>query len=1338
MKADGPPEGTLLGMPTPRQQTPARALATSCPAPAARAPRPRTASSLLGACARSAAVLLLVASLARASDAGREEPAADPSAARLRALLLELDRDHAVPRAFGLLVEVADLEDELPGLAPAALAYARMAEEGEAHPEVRAYARFRLASVERSRGNLRRSEAELAKLEFLSGWQIAGPFDNEGKRGFDEVFPPERGQDLAARFPGKLREVGWRALPPEASSMGFANLGAAVRPSREVVVYALTILEAQREERVHLHLGASGAVKVFVNGALVHADPRYHVARMDQVGVAFTLRKGPNRVLLKLCHDEGRLGFYARLTDVRGEPVHRVAARVPPVLPPQRAAAGIPALPVPGRAGAAKPRGAEVRPSPPAGKSVPVAGVLAALERRAEEARGPAAAQAHQDLAIALAERRPGEDRERRAAAEARRAVELAPRSAAARLLAARLDEDGNRRRRQLEAVLESRPDDARAATALAQDELRRGHLARAKRLLDRAVAASPRDVPARLARADLYEQAGLAARARAAREAAARSHPFHPAAVMAAARSARAQDRLDEAGRLLRKALALRFDDGPARAMLVQILLDQGELEGAVRLLEEAIRLDPAERGARLRLADLLAANGRIDEAEAAFGAALRIAPEEAEVLERRGRARLRAARTRDALADFQAALDLKPQNPRLKELMRAIEPAREHFEKPYLYEARELARAAPPADPEDDAIVLGDLKVARVFPSGLSSTYTQLVVRVLTRRGVDAWRAWSADYSADRQELRVERARIVKPDGAVVESAQESDQSASEPWYRLYYDTRRRTLRFPGLAPGDLLEIAVRTDDVASENLLADTFGDLVFLGAGVRKVRADYVLLVPESRRIFASESALPGDHPDSPMPTSAKHEERREASLTRSERVLPGAVVERRWTARDVPRIRSEPGMPGWSEIAPYVHVSTYESWADVGAFYWRLVREQLAVTPEIREAAARIASGVRAERPAKGRPEAGDELALVQAVHRFVVTNTRYVGLEFGIHGYRPYRADQVLERRFGDCKDKAGLAHALLEALGIDSRLVLLRTRRLGRIPERPASLAVFNHAILYVPSHDLWLDGTASYSGTRDLPEEDRGATVLVVNPSGPARFGAIPEGRPGDNATTSRYQIALAADGSALVTGEARVVGAHAPGYRRAYAAEHDRRSRLEQAMSQAFPGLTVKSVTVSDLSRLEEGVSMHFSLALPRLADREGEGLRFLPFGAKHRYAESLAPLSSRRFDLVVGQPWETRLTYRYALPKGFAPIGLPAPVQLETPFASFEAVCRQEAGIVHAEARIAMKKGLVTAAEYPAFREFLGHVDRALASSVRVGPGPAPTATRVKAP
>src|SRR4029079_11975552 len=121
-----------------------------------------------------------------------------------------------------------------------------------------------------------------------------------------------------------------------------------------------------------------------------------------------------------------------------------------------------------------------------------------------------------------------------------------------------------------------------------------------------------------------------------------------------------------------------------------------------------------------------------------------------------------------------------------------------------------------------------------------------------------------------------------------------------------------------------------------------------------------------------------------------------------------------------------------------------------------------------------------------------------------AVYNFVVTNTRYVALEFGIHGYKPYRVDRILARRFGDCKDKASLIHAMLKIAGVDSRMVLLRMRNLGYIGEEPASLAAFNHAIVYIPKYDKFLDGTAEFHASGELPSADRRGTGLSCEPGG------------------------------------------------------------------------------------------------------------------------------------------------------------------------------------------------------------------------------------------
>ncbi len=1202
------------------------------------------------------------------------------AAERLRALSEELQRDRADPRALVLLQELRQLEEEGADLAAVAALEARLAGDRAAHPEVRAAARLALSEAERARGNLVRADAELARLALVGDWLVIGPFDNEGKKGFDIAYPPEAAFDPAAAVPGKTRQVRWRPLPPEARRAGFADLGTALRPVREAAAYALATVESPREQRVRVYLGASGAVKLWVNGALALSDASYHPARLDQLGAAVTLRKGPNRLLVKLCQEQGRMRFALRLATPAGEPL-RLAVR------------------------------AADQPVPPAPQAAPekperLPALVSLLEKRAQAAQGSKAeARARLDLAVSLAAKRSGDDRERRAAEEAARAARLAPGWVEAQLQAARLEPDGNRQRAFLEAALAAEPNGPRALLALGLHQQQRGRAHRAVPLLERArqAGAGP---GAWLALADAWEAAGLPSRADRLRGEAAQAFPLHAPSVAAAARAARARDQLDEAARLWRKALALRFDDASSRHGLEQLLGDRGDLAGALLLLDEASRLDPGDLQVRLRRADLLAANGRVELAEEAFAAAERICPEEEEVKERRGRARLRAGRTAEGVADLQAALELRPQNPQLLELLRAVEPEREHFERPYLLDgaalvAEERARRERPGGPgSQDAVVLGELRVTRVHASGLASRYHQLVVQLHSQRGVDAFRRHSYAYAQGRQEVRIERARVVKPDGAVVEGAQEGDRSASEPWYRLWYDTRARTAAFAALAPGDVLELGVRTDDVAGENLLSDYFGDVAYLLDRHPKRRWEYLLLLPPGREVHANETP--------PV-------------VARSQRPLASGT-ELRWSARDLPALEVEAGMPGASEVMPFVHVSTYASWQQVADFWWGLVREQLRANAEVRETAERLARETLGARRAAGADPAGDERALVDAVHAFVVTNIRYVGLEIGIHGYKPYRVDEVLTRRFGDCKDKASLTHALLGVLGIDSRLVLLRMRSLGAMPEQPASLSIFNHAILHVPRFDLWLDGTAGFHGTRELPGEDREASALVVNPGAAPRYLRLPASDAAENVTSSSMEITLRADGSAASQGESHVRGAAAPGYRRAYQAENDRRAALEQAFARTFPGLEVRSVSTSDLSRLEEEVVLRFELVQPRFAERTAEGLAFAPFGATQGYAEAYAPLSSRRQELVLGEPYQNRFRYRIQLPPGLVAGALPPPVAADGPFGSYQVSLRMEEGALVAEGAVALRARRIPAADYPAFRELLAGLDRALARKV----------------
>jgi cellulose synthase operon protein C len=1214
------------------------------------------------------ALLLPLAALA--------EPGDDRAAALSGRLLGESRSARALPDLFRLY----ELREEVTDLTAFARIFDRVAADRSARADVRAAALELRAQLAVARGQLAQARAIVDRAAPVRTWAVIGPFENDGRTGLRAVYGPEKdGYHRAATYPGKGHEVSWRSLAPQLFPLGYVDLSAAIWPAHDSTVYAATAIRSPGARTAVLHLGASGATRVWVNGKLVREDTAVHPSRWDQGAFPVELRAGDNAVLVKVAHGVGKPGFSLRICDADDEPLPELArsARVPG--DDKAALAGVQEAPA----------------------RRPAAKIPDTLGELREAARlHPEDARAQEDLAIVLAWRRPDDDGERLALHAQERASEAAPGDAEIELRLSRYeDRDGNRRRAALERALARSPDEASVLEALASQRLEHGDAWAAVRFAERARLAAPDQLQPMLTLARADEAVGLTARASLLRLEAGRRHPARAEARTAAAAAQRRLGRGPESEAELRAALAVRFDDAEARGDLTALLLDRGDLDGALRLMGDSIALDPASPYTRMRAAELLSQNGRSAEADRAYAELLDLAPDRPDVHEAAGKHRLRQHDDTAALASFSKALALKPQNPTLRELMRTVRPE-EQYAAPYLYDATALAKA-PSSAAGDDVEILADLTVTRVFANGLSSRTRQLVLRALNQRGVDQSRWQSVQYSPDRQVVRIERARIVRKDGTVVESRSDGERNVSEPWYAMYYDLRSRVVGFPQLEPGDVIELVHRVDD-SGTNFFADYFGDFQYLQGYARKGIADYVLLGPPGRTFYTTATPLP--------------------RLSHTQGKLADGGTWQRWTARDVARVVPEPAMPGSSDLLAYVHVSTYKDWESVARFYWGLVKDQLRVTDEVRSAAAEAVQGIAP----------GDEQARIRAVYDYVVSRTRYVALEFGIHSFKPYPVETVLTRRFGDCKDKASLMHAMLEALGIDSRLVLLRTRRMGNLGAAPASLAVFDHAILYVPKYELYLDGTAEFHGSGELPPDDRGAEALVVEPDGTgSRIRRTPDARPADNVDETRAKLAVRADGSATLDFTASARGPWTAELRRTFESPDERRARAEEQLARAaFPGVRVTAVEVSDPHDIESPFTARFQANAPAFATLSSGRLRFSPFGQQRSYVESYAQLSRRTLPQRLAAPQRLTVSAEIELPRGWS-AAVPDDASGEAPQGTWSVKYARDAERITANLALEIAGGVVTPQEYPAFRSFLAKLDRTLLRKVEAFP-PAQTA------
>ncbi|HKD15987.1 MAG TPA: DUF3858 domain-containing protein, partial [Candidatus Angelobacter sp.] len=307
-------------------------------------------------------------------------------------------------------------------------------------------------------------------------------------------------------------------------------------------------------------------------------------------------------------------------------------------------------------------------------------------------------------------------------------------------------------------------------------------------------------------------------------------------------------------------------------------------------------------------------------------------------------------------------------------------------------------------------------------------------------------------------------------------------------------------------------------------------------------------------------------------------------------------------------------------------------------------------------------------------------------------------------------------------RRFGDCKDKASLMIALLRAAGIDAEFALVRTRSRGDVALTPASIALFDHAIVYVPRYSLWLDGTAEYAGS-ELPLEDQGALALTVDLNGQAELRHVPMSNAADNYTKRTIRAELTRQGVIRFNGSTLTRGEDAPVLRRELAVREQQLDLFRQGLAEVFPTVEVESVAVHGTEHFGSDVSVDFEGALNALQRSSVVMLR--SSWMRRAYVSTLAPTSNRVQDLLLPSPWITEEEIHVTLPSGATVQVLPRDQEIRTPFGSVRLQYTKSAHEIVVRSRLEFDKTRIKIEEYSAFRQFCSAVERSFHNEIVVG-------------
>lgn len=383
-------------------------------------------------------------------------------------------------------------------------------------------------------------------------------------------------------------------------------------------------------------------------------------------------------------------------------------------------------------------------------------------------------------------------------------------------------------------------------------------------------------------------------------------------------------------------------------------------------------------------------------------------------------------------------------------------------------------------------------------VNPDG-NDFYYHSAILVTNARGVDERSQIDIEVDPSFQALTLHAVRVVRQ-GRIVDQKALARISAlpqeTELRERVYNGTYNINILLADVRVGDVVEYDYTLHSI--ERVYPGMFAERVSVGWSVPMHWERVRVLAPVSRQLFYRTD-------NASTPTTTVHD----------------GVRELTWEWHDPKPLASDDDRPSWYSVWPHLEVSSLRGWSELA--------QREAQFYEVRPVgSAALAQVVNDIRRAGGAPA---EQAL-QAL-QFVQDQIRYVSISIGRGGFVPSPPETILERRFGDCKDKSLLLVTLLHELGIDARVALVNTRRGRTLSSSLPSPYSFDHAIvrMQLDKQTYWLDGTADKQYAPLSPAATADFERALVVDRATSDLEVIPRPGAGASSRTSTVSVDLSA---------------------------------------------------------------------------------------------------------------------------------------------------------------------------------------------------------------
>jgi hypothetical protein len=380
---------------------------------------------------------------------------------------------------------------------------------------------------------------------------------------------------------------------------------------------------------------------------------------------------------------------------------------------------------------------------------------------------------------------------------------------------------------------------------------------------------------------------------------------------------------------------------------------------------------------------------------------------------------------------------------------------------------------------------------------------------------------------------------------------------------------------------------------------------------------------------------------------------------------------------------------------------YGYEGTMNNWNQFGQWYNQL-RKGLDVLPDAsRKYYQVMVDTIRSDREK------------VRTIYNYLQNNFRYVSIQLGIGGVKPFPADFTEQKKYGDCKGLSNYMHAVLSAIGIKSHLVLISRYDLEPV-EQDFPCNLFNHVILCVPmaSDTIWLECTSKTNEFGVLGSGTENRNALLITETG-GLLVSTPKSSPASNSYVSFTDIQLSPEGA----GKTKTI-IHSNGEPKDELLYFLFDKKKDEQLEYLVYVLGFKQANNFEVARAGSDARSPITveLQLEKVPEFSTSGKMFLAPRLYKLWTTKLPKAEGRKTDFYFDYPFILTDTTVFRLPEGYKPGAIPAKKSLQNDHASYQTHYwfDEQKNAIISTATLLLKQFRIPAAKYAEIKSFFDEV------------------------